>query len=233
MEAISHATRVYVSGPYTSDPEKCTARAVDVGQTILKHGYATFVPHLSHYWDTLHHQNHYEFWMTIDLSWIRSAHVLVRIPGESSGADREVELAHELGIPVFEWDGVGFLSDDQIMDAFLDKFPVIQPVPQTPAPGPAAITAALERMAAIFASKNADYADGSSWRSNFDDVGRQMAIPGEDACEMLIAVKQARLRSLRTSGRLPANEAVEDTILDRAVYSLIALAMQLENKDNA
>ena len=230
MEATSHATRVYVSGPYTSDPEKCTARAVDVGQTILQHGYATFVPHLSHYWDTLHHKNDYEFWMTIDLSWIRSAHVLVRIPGASSGADREVELAHELGIPVFDWAGLPG-NDGLAMRNFLNEHPVTQPAHQTSS-SPAAILAALDKMAAIFASKNADYADGSSWRSNFDDVGRQMAIPGEDACEMLIAVKQARLRSLRTSGRLPANEAVEDTILDRAVYSLIALAMQLENKDS-
>ena len=232
MEATSHATRVYVSGPYTSDPEECTARAVEVGDVLLKRGYATFVPHLSHYWDTQHFHNPYEFWMTIDLSWIRGAHALVRIPGASSGADREVEFAKSLGIPVFEWDPLGILPDEHIADAFQSAYPVIQSAAPV-STSPAAILAALDRMAAIFASKNADYADGSSWRSNFDDVGRQMAIPGEDACEMLIAVKQARLRSLRTSGRLPANEAVEDTILDRAVYSLIALAMQLENKDNA
>lgn len=230
---MKHPLAIYVSGPYTSDPEANTDRAVDIGQVLLRAGHAPFVPHLSHYWEKFHHPNDYEFWIQIDLEWVRRADVVVRIPGVSAGADREVALAQTLGIPVFEWGGAFFLDtnasgDERILLAFLafveengicaDETSVVPP----------AIDEALKRMRAIFETKNADYAEGT-WDSNFLDVARQMGFDRETACDTFIAVKQARLRSLRTSGKLPSNEAVADTVLDRAVYALIALAMHSEN----
>lgn len=95
--------RVYVAGPYTSDPEACTAAAVEVGNALLDVGHAPFVPHLAHYWETVHGARRYEDWMRIDLAWLAAADVVVRIPGESAGADREVVLAKELRIPVIAW----------------------------------------------------------------------------------------------------------------------------------
>lgn len=50
--------RFYVAGPYTENPETCTAEAIRVGNLILDLGHAPFVPHLSHYWHTLHGQRH-------------------------------------------------------------------------------------------------------------------------------------------------------------------------------
>lgn len=98
---------------------------------------------------------------------------------------------------------------------------------------PDAVARALDQIHTTFASKNADYADDRSWRSNFEDVARQMGFEAQDAAEVLIAVKQARLRALRTKGTLPRNESVLDTILDRAVYSVIALALYLEDQQDA
>lgn len=95
--------RVYVAGPYTADPEACTAAAIAVGNALLDAGHAPFVPHLSHYWHTLHNQRGYEDWMRIDLAWLERADAVVRIPGESPGADREVELARALGIPAYAY----------------------------------------------------------------------------------------------------------------------------------
>lgn len=92
--------RFYVAGPYTEDPEACTAEAIRVGNLILDLSHAPFVPHLSHYWHALHGQRHYEDWMRIDLAWLRAADFVVRIPGHSPGADRECELAQSLGITV-------------------------------------------------------------------------------------------------------------------------------------
>lgn len=92
--------KIYVAGPYTSDPEKCTAEAIRVGNLVLDAGHAPFVPHLAHYWETLHGARHYEDWMRLDLAWLSAADGVLRIPGESSGADREVDLAKSLGIPV-------------------------------------------------------------------------------------------------------------------------------------
>jgi len=93
--------RVYVAGPYTADPAACTARAIAAGDELLEAGHEPFVPHLAHYWHHLHAEHDYEAWMRLDLAWVAVAEALVRLPGESSGADREVALAEQLGIPVF------------------------------------------------------------------------------------------------------------------------------------
>lgn len=93
--------RVYVAGPYTADPASCTAAAIAAGDELLRAGHEPFVPHLSHYWHRLHTEHGYEAWMRLDLAWVAVAEALVRLPGESSGADREVELALQRGIPVF------------------------------------------------------------------------------------------------------------------------------------
>jgi hypothetical protein len=83
----------------------------------------------------------------------------------------------------------------------------------------------LQEMAEMNRRKRADYAtDDDPW-SNFTDSGRQVAAPAGFAVEVLIATKQSRLRQLLGSGREVHNESVEDTLLDRAVYAVIALAM--------
>lgn len=104
----------------------------------------------------------------------------------------------------------------------------VSPLPDDIEP---AIAEALEKIAGTFRKKNADYANAESWRSNFQDVAHQLGFTDLDACDTLIAVKQARLRSLRANGRAPVNEAVLDTYLDRAVYSVIALAMLIEDQE--
>lgn len=59
-----------------------------------------FVPHLSHFWH-LTFPREYEFWLDLDNQFLPHYDVLLRLPGESSGSDKEVELAEKLGIPVF------------------------------------------------------------------------------------------------------------------------------------
>jgi hypothetical protein len=86
--------------------------------------------------------------------------------------------------------------------------------------------AVLIKVILMFRAKNKDYADGESWSSNFEDVAKQenMDHPVR-AADAFIAVKQARLRALGKKKTDPANESVYDTYLDRAVYSVIALAL--------
>jgi len=94
--------RVYVAGPYTKpDPVTNTRAAIAAGNRLLDLGYAPFVPHLTHYWH-LETPRPYEDWMQLDFEWVAVCHAVLRLPGESSGADREVSLARKLGIPVFE-----------------------------------------------------------------------------------------------------------------------------------
>ena len=66
--------------------------------------------------------------------------------------------------------------------------------------------------------------NGESPWDNFDSVEGATGTTHGTAVEVLIATKQARLAALRTREGGPLNESVEDTLLDRAVYSIIALA---------
>lgn len=99
---MSRPLRVYIAGPYTADPETCTAAAIEIGNRVLDAGHAPFVPHLCHYWHTIHGERDYHDWMRIDLTWLECADLLLRMPGESPGADQEVALAQSLGIPVHD-----------------------------------------------------------------------------------------------------------------------------------
>jgi hypothetical protein len=91
---------VYVAGPYTGDEEANVARAIAAGDILLRAGIAPYVPHLSHFWHQLHPHG-YEVWMDLDFSWVQRCDALLRLPGESKGADREVSIAHEHYKPVF------------------------------------------------------------------------------------------------------------------------------------
>lgn len=91
---------VYVAGPYTQgDVEANVAEAIRVGNVLIDKGYAPIVPHLSHYQHMAKPQD-YETWMEIDFSLIEVCDLLLRIPGDSPGADREVDLAIGIDVPV-------------------------------------------------------------------------------------------------------------------------------------
>lgn len=98
---INFTKRVYVAGPYTKPNANLnTKRAIEVGHKLALNGFAPFIPHLSHFWDILHPMP-YEFWTEYDLQFLPACDFLVRIPGESSGADREAAYATHLEMPVF------------------------------------------------------------------------------------------------------------------------------------
>ena len=93
--------RIYVAGPYsTGDPVVNTRRAINAGSILLARGFAPFVPHLSMFWHLCEPQS-YETWLAYDFEWVKACDGLLRLVGVSSGADREVELALSLDIPVF------------------------------------------------------------------------------------------------------------------------------------
>ena len=93
--------RVYVAGPLTKGDQLLNIRsAVEAGDRIQDAGHTVFIPHLSAQWHMLRPHG-YEWWMRWCMDWLGVCDVLLRLPGESSGADREVERARELGIEVF------------------------------------------------------------------------------------------------------------------------------------
>jgi len=87
--------------------------------------------------------------------------------------------------------------------------------------------AVLIEMAELHKRKGADYAEDTDVHSNFRRAGDQLGVSAWHQCESLIATKMARLRELYPwrSGKKPKNEALRDTVVDRAVYSTIAVCL--------
>ena len=78
--------------------------------------------------------------------------------------------------------------------------------------------------------KKSDYSNPKDRFSNFRIAGEYAGIPTEKTFEVLLGVKQARLIELNQPGREIKNESIEDTLMDRAVYSILALLYWRENK---
>ncbi len=96
--------RIYIAGPIGANDDGRRARvesAVNAGAELLRLGFAPFVPHL---WAAACNADpllNYEQWMAYDFAFLDACDAVLRIPGHSPGADREVARAIERGIPVF------------------------------------------------------------------------------------------------------------------------------------
>jgi nucleoside 2-deoxyribosyltransferase len=94
--------RVYVAGPYSrGDVAANVRRAYEAAATLADGGFAPFVPHHTYFWHLLFPRP-YEEWLKLDLAFLACCDAVLRLPGDSPGADVEVREATTLGIPVFE-----------------------------------------------------------------------------------------------------------------------------------
>tara|TARA_R110000803_G_scaffold23906_2_gene58189 strand:+ start:9282 stop:9623 length:342 start_codon:yes stop_codon:yes gene_type:complete len=94
--------KVYISGPLTSSgtPEDNVDCAIEWMHRLIQDGLSPMCPHLSWYVDSDETYTHEE-WMELDIAWVDVADCVLRIPGDSIGADIEVDYAETHGIPVF------------------------------------------------------------------------------------------------------------------------------------
>jgi len=91
---------VYVASPYTLGDTGENVRAqLETGDKLMDMGYCPILPLLTHF-QHIHKPRPYCDWMAIDVEKIRRCDVLLRLPGQSKGADDEVECATKLKIPV-------------------------------------------------------------------------------------------------------------------------------------
>lgn len=94
---------VYIAGPYTKpDPVTNTRKACLVADEVAAMGAGVIVPHLSLLWHAISPAP-IETWYARDLDVLRRCQIVVQIPGESTGADAEIEEACRLGIPIYTW----------------------------------------------------------------------------------------------------------------------------------
>jgi len=92
---------VYIASPYTKGDVAVNVKVqFDTADYLMDNDICPIVPLFTHF-QHLHKPRNYEDWMKIDEEKVKRCDALLRLPGESSGADREVELAKSLNIPVF------------------------------------------------------------------------------------------------------------------------------------
>jgi len=93
--------KVYIASPYTvGDPAVNVKRQIDVTDILLNHGFSPYTPLYSHFQHMVHPRS-YEDWMKLDLDWIDVCDCLLRLDGESPGADTETEYAESIGLLIF------------------------------------------------------------------------------------------------------------------------------------
>jgi hypothetical protein len=99
---------IYIASPYTmGDTAENVSVQIKAAHRILDMGHCPIAPLLSHFLH-IHRQRPYEDWIEMDFALLKKADLLLRLPGESAGADNEVEEAVRLGIPVaFGWTALG------------------------------------------------------------------------------------------------------------------------------
>ena len=93
--------KVYIASPYTLGDVAVNVKfQLDTADGLMGLGYAPFIPLLTHF---LHmaHPRPYEDWIKVDREWVLACDVLLRLGGQSKGADSEVELAKQNDIPVY------------------------------------------------------------------------------------------------------------------------------------
>jgi len=92
---------IYISGPLTNgDTIDHVRRAIEAGLALREAGLVPVIPHLS-VLAGLVSPRPYAFWLAWDVALLQRCDALLRLPGESRGADIEVLHARERGIPVF------------------------------------------------------------------------------------------------------------------------------------
>lgn len=92
---------VYIASAYTiGDAAENVRRQIDAFDALVYHGFAPIAPVLGHFVQIVN-PIEYEKWMEIDFSLVAKCDGLLRLDGESAGADREVEFAIRREIPVF------------------------------------------------------------------------------------------------------------------------------------
>lgn len=101
-EEFTRRPLVYVAAPYTRpDPVLNTHIIIAEVDEIVNDGVVTpFVPHLTLLWHLVRPRP-LEFWYAYDLATLARCDAVLRLPGESTGADREVQFASAKGLPIF------------------------------------------------------------------------------------------------------------------------------------
>lgn len=93
--------KVYIASTYTVGDVAVNVKSqLDVFDNLVSLGFAPYAPLWAHFQQIVHPLL-YETWMNLAFEWIKVCDCVLRLDGESNGADREVEFAKEYAMKVF------------------------------------------------------------------------------------------------------------------------------------
>ncbi len=93
--------RVYIAGAYTKGDVAVNVReAILAADGVAALGHTPYLPHLTHFWHIVA-PHPWQFWLQLDLAWLDLCDCVLRLEGESVGADREVAYAQQHCIKVY------------------------------------------------------------------------------------------------------------------------------------
>lgn len=94
--------RIYVAGPLTTGHTPTNIRrAVEVADRLVELGHAPYVPHLTYFWHLIS-PHKYDWWLKLDKKWLAACDAILRLPGESPGAEKEIRWAKEFGLCILD-----------------------------------------------------------------------------------------------------------------------------------
>jgi hypothetical protein len=101
--------RIYLSGPISDggtapiwEQKEHVRFATEFAFELIRQGFSVLCPHWSLLGEELIHRKiSHADWIANDLPWIETCDALYLLPGESKGADAEVEFAQNIDKPVF------------------------------------------------------------------------------------------------------------------------------------
>lgn len=102
---MSKPLRVYIAGPMTNGGQgynmKRIHEAIEAYLILIEKGFVPHCPQLTVFCDLLfpNRLSHNE-WLSLDEKYINNSDVVLRLSGDSAGADHECEYARSKGIPI-------------------------------------------------------------------------------------------------------------------------------------
>jgi hypothetical protein len=100
-KSVKIKPKIYIASAYTKGDTAVNVKAqLDCVDILMDLGCTPFAPLYSHF-QHMTHPRPYTDWVEFDLEWVPVCDALLRLPGESPGADGEVRCAIEHDIPVF------------------------------------------------------------------------------------------------------------------------------------
>ncbi len=207
-------TKVYIASPISKgDLAHNIQQAVGAGSALIKAGYAPLVPQLSCFWDgcppkALPGGFTHEDWLGIDLPYVFVSDAVLRLPGESKGADMETALAEQAGIPVLH-------SVEDVLASV--------PATRSDKQGDLRFHGLLAQMGRLHAKKSADYGLGRDPLANLR-ASEDFGVPAYLGTLLRLHDKIIRLKAFAQNGSL-ANESAQDALMDLAAYALLVLIL--------